>query len=125
MPYSAAHRYHDYTPNGEPYSKDPVNGAGLPDTDSKQAKQRDVPFRFPAHRHESDVPVAGGRDVPRRSGDVRGGPEREGRPDGPAAAEEEIKLLNAALDHVEAALDKFEAAVDAAMERFPAPAQAR
>jgi hypothetical protein len=39
----------------------------------------------------------------------------------PEISEAEVKLLNAGLDQVEAALDRFEAAVETAIERFSAP----
>jgi hypothetical protein len=39
----------------------------------------------------------------------------------PEISEEELKLLNAGLDQVEAALGRFEATVESAIEQFSAP----
>jgi hypothetical protein len=42
----------------------------------------------------------------------------------PEVSDEEIRLLNAALDQVEAALDRFETTVESAIETFSAPSKA-
>jgi hypothetical protein len=42
----------------------------------------------------------------------------------PEVSDEDIRLLNAALDQVEAALDRFECTVDLAIERFRASPEA-